>query len=679
MQQPAFITLDGASTRDIDDAFWLTRHEDGFSLQIAIAHVAACVSAGSDLDQQARTQAETVYAGKTVRQAMLPVAISEAQGSLVAGVPRQSVVYTIALSADLDVMSFNIEERTIKVAARMSYEDIPRVTGDPEHPLGEQVRQACELGRVLYAQRRHRGALAFFDDQRLLLADEDGSVLAFRSQAEMLGHVLVQEFMILTNRLCAEFMLLNGIPALYRNHSRRTGAPDVAVLTAALPDWAATLSADEVQSRLALLSGAAAYGAHSTGHHALALPAYMHVTSPLRRYADLFNQRMLVAYLRGESPVDDTAARTELAGHLNTVIGQHRAQRDVWFKQRILNRTRAALDAQAASRLDDIELTQALKLVGPQDVAPAQLGDEIARRLRDGRASDKLVFSLFVRLTSDQITPSLGEALSAWLHARPSMSLSLLSHLQLRGRLTTQLRSTATQRGFEAIASASLDGERIETTAAGTARKQAEQAAALQLVLRLLALPGASAQPDARIAVAVPENAKGALFEYCQKHRLPEPEFSVVSSGPSNGPQFVCEATVTERGRIASGTGQGTTRKSAEHAAAAVLLASLRVTAERDVDDVPIVLSDDNAVGQLQTAMQRQHCGMPQYRFTQDGSGTGLFHCEVTFGKHAAQAARGHGTTKRAAKTMAAGQALARLAETGQRRQEGAAPDERVA
>lgn len=81
MQQPAFIALDGASTRDIDDAFWLTRHEDGFSLQIAIAQVAACVSAGSDLDQQARAQAETVYAGTRVRQAMLPVAISEAQGS----------------------------------------------------------------------------------------------------------------------------------------------------------------------------------------------------------------------------------------------------------------------------------------------------------------------------------------------------------------------------------------------------------------------------------------------------------------------------------------------------------------------------------------------------------------------------------------------------------------------
>lgn len=676
MQQPVFITLDGATTRDIDDAFWLTRHDAGFSLQIAIAHVADCVPADSDLDRQARARAETVYAGAHVRQAMLPGDISEDRSSLVARMPRASVVYTIKLAANLAVTAFEVEERTIEVAARLGYEDIPDVTGDGAHPLGEQVRLGCELGRALYAQRRHRGALAFFDAQRLLLADEDGSVLAFRSQAEMHGHILVQEFMILTNRLCAEFMLEHDIPALYRNHARRVGAPEAVDLTAALPEWAATLSDDEIRSRLALLSGAATYGPHATGHYALALPAYMHVTSPLRRYADLFNQRMLVAYLRGDARVDDAVARSELAEHLNTVIREHRMQREAWFRQRILDRGRAALDAQAVSKLSDTELTQALKLVQAGEVVPTQLADEVTRRLHNGSAPDKLVYSVFVRLMPIQLTPSLGDALAAWFHTRPSMSQSLLQHLQMRDRLTgPDIRIRASTRGFEAVASAvPRDRERIETAGTGTTRKQAEQMAALQLVLRLLDLPGTAASSPlaSESAAAATENSKGALLEYCQKRRLAAPEFSVTSSGPSNAALFVCEVVVTGRGQICSGSGRGGTRKAAEQAAAADLLARLRITDDVDAADESQVSSGDNAIGQLQTAMQRQRYGMPQYRFTPGGPGEPAFCCDVTFGQRQALSARGHGTTKKAAKAMAAEQALARLAAAAGQRQDAA-------
>lgn len=664
------VTIDSSSTRDIDDGFSLTQTESGWRLCVAIANPLNLVLPGGHVDLAARAQAMTLYRRDSVREAMLPPAISQDGASLIEGRPRDAVLFTIELTRNLDVIGFAISESTVCVDRRLSYEDIPKLASrNDTSDLGRMIGQACALARGLYTQRRRSGALAFFDERRGLLTNEDGTLIAMQNPETVIGHLLVQELMVLTNRLAAEYAVSHGVPVLFRNHERMRASPPASELADLIESWAADGNVDAAERTLSMLSQAAAYGDTVKGHYALSLPVYMHTTSPLRRYADLASLRALVRHVRGEPPLDAQDTRA-LADSLNETIRGYRDAQQEYFKGRVLKVAAQAVERGTLDRLDDSELAQALKLA-TDDAVPEPLARELARRLDAETASDKLVFSAFERLRPTQLAGVLLRSMAEWLNRNPQKNVSLLHHLERVG-LVADFHVESDQDGqvFTASVAARYRDKAIcPVVASGNNKRGAEQRALLSATCHMFGMPIPvdaaeeieGAAPDADRAIGT-DNARGALQTLCQRRHWPQPRYAVTFSGPDNSRRFACVASIPINGQDYVGEGRdATTKKDAERAAARALLAVLEKIpgpVHKQSKSSPAA----NPVGQLQEAMQRQGAALPRYSFVHGSEHPPVFTCTVRFGAGGALDASGEGSSKHDAKTIAATRALACIA-----------------
>ena len=127
--------------------------------------------------------------------------------------------------------------------------------------------------------------------------------MQMKSEDAHKSNIIIQEFMILTNAAVAEFAALREYNFLYRNHTARQVIPQRAEVLEQLQTAVSNPKLlDAVVSRSNLWFNKAEYGVSIKGHYSLNLPAYTHVTSPLRHAADLLNHELLKAQFNKKSP-----------------------------------------------------------------------------------------------------------------------------------------------------------------------------------------------------------------------------------------------------------------------------------------------------------------------------------------------------------------------------------------
>jgi ribonuclease R len=268
---------------------------------------------------------------------MLPRALSSNLCSLLPGVLRLCLCAEIDLDATGTVTSYRIVEGFMRSAAKLTYPGVARALGfsaEPERQpeaeaMRDDLRVMWDLARVLRARRLRRGALDLdLPEAHVILDPETGTPLDVEKRTRDPGvakaYHLIEELMLLANETVARFLVERDAPAVFRVH----GPPDEAKL-----DRFATMCAElgvkfdleealdpkRLSSLLRRLSAhpkkqilhmlllramrQAVYDVVNIGHFGLASPAYLHFTSPIRRYADLLVHRTVRALLRGE-PVD---------------------------------------------------------------------------------------------------------------------------------------------------------------------------------------------------------------------------------------------------------------------------------------------------------------------------------------------------------------------------------------
>jgi exoribonuclease R len=283
------INIDPPGCRDIDDVVTLIPLEDGkWRLIITIADVAALVPEGSEMDILAYSQGQTVYQDGKAVAPMLPTWFSEFQGSLVAGETRLGLSWVGTWNPQEHRLEDkhghgHFQETIVKNQETYTYESILETKSFPTQILKEIASYM-------------KGALT--NDP----------------------HEWVEELMLFYNKEVAKTLLAKGIGILRSQSDRQIEK--------------ATLY-KEVHPDLAPygLSAAEYSPSWSTCIHATLGVPYCHASSPLRRYADLSNQRYLKAILHGteESPVPET-----ILVHLNhrqKAIKQH--DRDFFFLQQV--------------------------------------------------------------------------------------------------------------------------------------------------------------------------------------------------------------------------------------------------------------------------------------------------------------------------------------------------------
>ncbi len=315
------VTIDGETARDFDDAVYAAKRRGGWRLVVAIADVAHYVKPKGALDLEALERGNSVYLPDRVVP-MLPEAISNGLCSLKPREPRLAMVCDMQVSNAGNVTRFEFYEAVIRSWQRLTYKRVQEFLDcgalDVEPEVCRSLADLHGAFSALRSARDERGALDF-DTHEATLELSGDHVAAIHPFIRSDAHRLIEEAMIAANVCAATYLEKQGVRALYRVHEGPSGERDERVRQAfayagiRLPrgrlDPAMLRGAlDSLGERadrwvfemLVLRSlTQAVYSPENKGHFGLALPRYMHFTSPIRRYADLVVHRAIKAALNG--------------------------------------------------------------------------------------------------------------------------------------------------------------------------------------------------------------------------------------------------------------------------------------------------------------------------------------------------------------------------------------------
>ncbi len=335
-------TIDGPESRDLDDAISVEARGDVLRLSVHIADVAAAVPEGSPADRRARRLATSVYLpGLSVP--MFPPALSYDACSLLEGRDRRALSVSYDVHPDGRVDAVELAHTLIRSDAQLTYVEVAEHlsgTTPLERPaaLVESIELVHEATGRLAVARRARGGLldarpvpgheiAVRDDQ-VVLVEPDGADVA---------HDLIEEAMVAANEAVATWLIERSLPGIYRVHTG-PGEEARAALVALAESYGVTARLDGGLTPQALAQleeslshvhptpplwqvvmsnmDRAVYQVAPDMHFGLASEAYVHFTSPIRRYADLTVHRIITAHLLAR-PLPDVADLNELCGEIN--------------------------------------------------------------------------------------------------------------------------------------------------------------------------------------------------------------------------------------------------------------------------------------------------------------------------------------------------------------------------
>lgn len=315
-------TIDGADAKDFDDAIHIERLKNGsVVVGIHIADVAHYVPEGGVIDQEALEHGTSVYLPGRVLP-MLPERLSNGVCSLMPGEDRLTLSVLITLSPEGQVLRYTFKEGLIRSMARLTYETVQTFFEEGELPdsvrlLGKDLSLLLELTQKLRQKRIESGALDFQITEVKAELSDDGE-LHLQPVREGLARNLIEELMLLANRVVAQHLSGRGIPALYRVHEdpikeryaelRKAlsrlgyelpgGDPDSKAMQEVLKSASGKPEAKAVSMLILRSLRLARYAEDNLGHFGLAFPDYLHFTSPIRRYPDLVVHRVLHAVIK---------------------------------------------------------------------------------------------------------------------------------------------------------------------------------------------------------------------------------------------------------------------------------------------------------------------------------------------------------------------------------------------
>ncbi len=339
------VTIDGADSRDFDDAVFAEKTSDGFHLVVAIADVAYYVRPGSALDKEAWTRGNSTYFPDRVLP-MLPEALSNVLCSLMPHVERACMAIHMWIDDKGALKDHKVTRGLMRSHARLTYEQVQaahdgQVDDVTDTLMDDVINPLYDAYKVLLKARQRRGALDLDMPERQILIDDKGIMTGVKPRSRVDSHKLIEEFMVLANVAAATALEAKRAPCMYRVHDTPksekldysrdflesfglTLPPTVSqpkqlnhLLTKAKEHEYSHL----ISEMILRTQSQAIYSPQNIGHFGLALERYAHFTSPIRRYADLIVHRSLIrAYGLGEGGLSDgEVARIEdTAEHIST-------------------------------------------------------------------------------------------------------------------------------------------------------------------------------------------------------------------------------------------------------------------------------------------------------------------------------------------------------------------------
>ncbi len=326
-------TIDPEDARDHDDAVWVERTPDGgYRAYIAIADVSSYVRPGTALDAESLKRGCSIYLPDRAIP-MLPRPLSSNLCSLLPDVVRLCLCVEVELDSGAKVKNSRVIRGFMKSQAKLTYGGVARALGftaePPRDPKAEELidglRVANELSRLLRSRRMKRGALDFDLPEAKIILDDMGHPVDVQKRSQdpgmKKGYQLIEELMLLANETVAGWLTAQKVPTIFRVHAppdqkklanlvvmcEALGVPfdledaqDPKKLSKILRSFAEHPRVNVLNMLLLRAMKQASYDIANIGHFGLASRAYLHFTSPIRRYPDLVVHRSVHDEVLGE-------------------------------------------------------------------------------------------------------------------------------------------------------------------------------------------------------------------------------------------------------------------------------------------------------------------------------------------------------------------------------------------
>jgi exoribonuclease-2 len=273
LSQAEAFSIDDITTTEIDDAFSVRPlAAGGWEVGVHIAAPALAFAPGSPLDELAATRLSTVYMpGRKIT--MLPQHVIE-RYTLAEGRCVPAVSLYLRLGPDLRLLATRSAVEQVRIAANLRHDALEAQFNEAslaaegqDFPHAGELRVLWELAGVLEAGRGRPEAPRAINMDYSFYVEDDRVRIVQRRRGSPVEKV-VSELMIYVNSEWGRTLAEAGVPAIYR--AQGNGKVRMSTVPAA--------------------------------HQGLGVSHYIWVSSPLRRYVDLINQRQLVAWVRGEPP-----------------------------------------------------------------------------------------------------------------------------------------------------------------------------------------------------------------------------------------------------------------------------------------------------------------------------------------------------------------------------------------
>ena len=311
-------TIDPVDAKDFDDAISIKQNRNGYELGVHIADVSHFVEQNTYIDREAIQRSTSVYFTEGVVH-MLPEALSANLCSLRPNEDRLAVSAIMKMDKDFNIMEKEILPTVINSKARFTYQDVQDIVEDKiDHKFKDDILILKRLAKRLFKNRSDAGSIDFDIPEPIFEMGEKGIPHEIRPSERMESHRIVEECMLLANRVVAAEMpkkLPKNYPFVYRVHAnpdqkdvvRFTDLLKVLRLGIQIPKG--ELSPNDIKNVLKHVEDSpyrslienvalrtmskAEYSMKNQGHFGLAFDHYTHFTSPIRRYPDLMVHRMI--------------------------------------------------------------------------------------------------------------------------------------------------------------------------------------------------------------------------------------------------------------------------------------------------------------------------------------------------------------------------------------------------
>lgn len=316
-------TIDGADTKDIDDAVSLERKGDNYLLGVHIADVSYYVKEGTALYEEAKERATSVYLVDRVIP-MIPHKLSNGICSLNEKVDRLAVSCIMEIDSNGKVVSHDIFESVINSKKKMTYSAVNKILKDEEVEEGyeefaDTLKEMNNLAHILRKAKEKRGYLDFDSSEAKILVDENGKPYDIVPRVQDEAENLIEDFMIVANETVAEHIFYMNYPFVYRIHevpeddkikeflsnisllgynvkgSRHYEDPRT--LKRILEQLKETEEYSVFSNMLLRCMKKAVYKEENLGHYGLGSKCYTHFTSPIRRFPDTTVHNLLRKYI----------------------------------------------------------------------------------------------------------------------------------------------------------------------------------------------------------------------------------------------------------------------------------------------------------------------------------------------------------------------------------------------